>query len=301
MMRDGTTPPRHGRHTGDEGRSGPGALLSADEERALALRSAAGDDAATDLLVTSHLRMVIRLARSYGRFGLPINDLIQEGTIGLIQAVRKFNPDRDARLSTYAMWWIRAAMQDYVVRSWSLVRVGKTAAHRPLFFNLKRLAGDLRVSADALGDEMLAKLARRFGMSTAEVAGFARRIAGMDNSLDVPVSGGFGSGGDAATPTETLIDRLRSDAPSPEDIAMENGMGRLWRGLIDRALGMLPAREATIIRLRHMGDAALTFEAIGRELGLSKDRVRQLEKRAMEQLREILNPLVAAHGLPGAP
>ncbi|HSK41096.1 MAG TPA: RNA polymerase factor sigma-32 [Arenibaculum sp.] len=266
--------------------------LTAEEERDLARRSAAGDDAAAERLIQTHLKMVFKVARAYGRFGLPVNDLIQEGTIGLIQAVRKFNPDRDARLSTYAAWWIRAAIQDYVVRSWSLVRVGKTAAHRALFFAIKRMAADLKTGADALSDEVLTRLAARFDLPKAEVSGFAGRICGLDQSLDVPVS-------DEAD-ADTLLERLPGDQASPEEIVAEGSSCKLLQSLVDRALTMLPAREATIIRRRHLSDAVPTFEAIGRELGISKDRVRQLEKRALERLRDVLSPLVATHGLPGA-
>jgi RNA polymerase sigma-32 factor len=269
--------------------------LTPDEERDLALRSAAGDDAAAQRLVTSHLRLVVRIARSYRRFGLPVNDLIQEGTVGLIQAVRRFDPDHEARLGTYAMWWVRAAIQDYVVRSWSLVRVGKTAAHRALFFNLKKRAAELKVGADALGDEMMAKLARRFDLPIVEVFGLAQRIAGFDQSLDAPLADASGHGEDG----ESFLDRLPAEQPTPEDVVAEGSIGRLWSGMIDRALAMLPAREATIIRRRHLSEAVPTFEAIGRELGISKDRVRQLEKRALERLRDALEPTVSAHGLPG--
>jgi RNA polymerase sigma-32 factor len=274
-------------------------LLTRDEERDLARRSAAGDAMAEERLITSHLRVVVRLARSYGRFGLPINDLVQEGTLGLIQAVRRFNPERDVRLSTYAMWWIRAAMQEYIVRSWSLVRVGKTAAHRALFFNLRRIAAELsptswRGAADAFSDDVLARLARRFGLPVAEVAALARRVSGFDQSLDAPL---------AAAPlseaSATLLERLPDERPSPEEIVTATRMSRLWSNLIERALAMLPAREATIIRLRHLSEAAPTFETIGGELGLSKDRVRQLEKQAMERLRKLLKPFALANDLPG--
>lgn len=264
--------------------------LSPEEERELARRSAAGDADAADRLVRTHLRLVVKVARSYHRFGLPANDLIQEGTIGLIQAVRKFNPDRGVRLGTYALWWVRAAIQDYVVRSWSLVRVGKTAAHRALFFSLKRMAAELRTGVDALSDEVLAKLAARFDLPRAEVTGFAWRIARHDQSLDTPVANDPDAG--------SMLDRLGSGGPTPEDIAAERGAARLWSTMIDRALAMLPAREAAIIRHRHLSEAAPTFEAIGRDLGISKDRVRQLEKRALERLREVLRPLAVAHGLP---
>ncbi len=261
-------------------------FLTPEEERDLARRAADGDAAAADHLVVSHLSVVIVVARRYGRFGFPVNDLIQEGTVGLIHAVRKFDPDRNARLATYALWWIRAAIQDYVVRSWSLVRVGKTAAHKALFFALKRHGAESRPGAEALGEDVLGRLARRFDLPPAEVAGLANRVAAPDHPLDAPSSSG-------------LADRLTADQPSPEDIVAATGMARLWSGLIDKALAMLPAREAAIIRERHLAEAAKTFEAIGRELGLSKDRVRQLEKQALARLRDMLKPLAAAHGLPG--
>jgi RNA polymerase sigma-32 factor len=268
--------------------------LTPDEERDLALRSAAGDSVAAERLVASHLRVVVKIARSYGRFGLPVNELIQEGTVGLIQAVRKFNPDGGARLGTYAMWWIRASIQDYVVRSWSLVRVGKTAAHKALFFALKKVAAEQRTSSAALNDDALSVLATRFELPEAEVSGLAHRIARFDQSLNAPLRDGDGED------DEALIDHLPADQPNPEEIVEERSIGSLWTGLIDKALAMLPAREAAIIRQRHMSDAAPTFEAIGRELGISKDRVRQLEKRALMRLREMLKPSAAAHGLPGA-
>lgn len=270
-------------------------LLLPEEERALARRAAAGDVDAAERLILRHLRCVFAVARRYVRFGLPVNDLVQEGTLGLIRAVRKFDPERDNRLATYAMWWIRAAIQDYVVRSWSLVRVGKTAPHKALFFNLKAQAARLpKSSAEGLGDDVLGGLARRFGLPLAEVAGLARRIAGFDQPLDAPLGHGAGDDGGA-----TLADRLAADQPTPEEVAAANGMARLWTNLLDGALAMLPAREAAIIRERYLNDAARTFEAIGRDLGLSKDRVRQLEKRAIERLRELLGPFAAAHGLPG--
>ncbi len=271
-------------------------FLTPDRERALAKRAASGDAAAAQQLVVSHLRMVISIARGYGRLGFPLNDLIQEGTVGLLQAVRKFNPDHDARLATYAMWWVRAAIQDYVVRSWSLVRVGKTAAHKSLFFVLRREAGARAVGhPEHIGDDVLAALAHRFNVSVAEVTGLARRIAGSDHSLDAAVP----SGHDADHVGSSLADRMVDPSQSPEDIAADNSVARFWSTLIDGALAMLPAREAAIIRDRYLSDAARTFEAIGRDLGLSKDRVRQLEKRALERLRDLLQPLFSTHGLPG--
>ena len=264
----------------------------------MARRAAAGDGAAAERLVVSHLAVVTTVARRYGRLGLPINDLIQEGTIGLIQAVRKFDPDHNARLATYAMWWIRAAIQDYVVRSWSLVRVGKSAAHKALFFSLKRHSAESRPGGhfgESLAEEVLSRLASRFRLPPAEVAGLARRVAGKDQPLDAPLPSSAEGGG----PWGSFADRLAADQPTPEEIVAASGMTRLWVGLIDKALAMLPAREAAIIRERHMSDVVKTFEAIGRELGLSKDRVRQLEKQALARLRDLLKPQAAVHGLPG--
>ncbi len=273
-------------------------FLTPDEERQLALLAAAGDAAAAERLIVSHLRVVNAVARRYGRLGLPVNDLIQEGTLGLIHAVRKFNPDHNARLATYAMWWIRAAIQDYIVRSWSLVRVGKTAAHKALFFSLKRQGAESRPAGhfgEHLAEDVLGRLARRFRLPPAEVAGLARRVAGKDQPLDAPMPSS--RPGDGAS--GSFADRLAADQPTPEEIVAASGMTRLWVGLIEKALAMLPAREAAIIRERHMGDVVKTFEAIGRELGLSKDRVRQLEKQALARLRDLLKPQAAVHGLPG--
>jgi RNA polymerase sigma-32 factor len=207
--------------------------LTPDEERDLALRSAAGDQAAAERLVASHLRVVVKIARSYGRFGLPVNELIQEGTVGLIQAVRKFNPDSGARLGTYAMWWIRAAIQDYVVRSWSLVRVGKTAAHKALFFALKKVAAEQRKSSAALNEDALSVLATRFELPQAEVSGLAKRIAHFDQSLDAPLR-------DAEGAETTAAQEIRDWSATPDEdlvndetrVAMEKAIAELpddWR------------------------------------------------------------------------
>jgi RNA polymerase sigma-32 factor len=267
--------------------------LTPKEERDLALRSAAGDAAAEQRLVAGHIRLVLGLARRYRRLGLPEGDLLQEGTLGLIHAVRRFDPNRDARLATYASWWVRATIQDYVVRSWSLVRVGKGAGCRMAFFALARRAAELRTSADALSDEALSRMAGRFRLSLGEVRGLARRLAGRDRSLDLP------AGDDPDGPA--LLDRLPSPHAGPEEIAACRGAARLWTGLLDRALAMLPTREQAIIRRRHLSDSPPTLEAIGRELGISKARVRQLERRALDRLRAALAPAAEANGLPAGP
>lgn len=264
--------------------------LSPEEERRLAQQLAAGDRSAETQLVLSHLRLVWKSARLYGRLGIPVADLVQEGTIGLIQAIRKFNPDCHNRLSTYASWWVRAAMQEHVVRTWSLVRVGKTASHRSLFLSLRRfMAGPAAVGrpdpAAAIPDELLPRLVERFRLPAAEIATMARRLLLPDQALDAPM--GSASEGEEGP---TLADQLADAQPTPEDLAEEDSLSRLRHRLLDSALRLLPEREAYIIRIRHLIDPAPTFDSIGRDLGISKDRVRQLEQRAITRLRTLLQP-----------
>jgi RNA polymerase sigma-32 factor len=251
-------------------------FLSAEEEADLACRALAGDAAAEERLICSHLRFVVRMARAYRSYGLPLSDLIQEGTVALIQAVRRYDPSRGARLATFAMWSIRAALQEQVVSSWSLVRIGTTATQRTLFLKLRRLSAEMRENADALGEEVFQALARRFDLPTAEVATVAARAGGRDRSLD------------AATGTGRLADRLVQPQPSPEEEAAAVSDQRFWSGLLDRALALLPEREAAVIKGRYLREQRASFAGLGRELGLSKDRVRQLEAKALERLRSAM-------------
>ena len=267
-------------------------MLSREEEATLARRSHGGDVAAARRLVTSHLRFVIKIARGYRSYGLPMTDLVQEGTIGLIQAVRRFNPERDARLSTYAMWWIRAAMQEYVVRSWSLVRVGTSSAHRALFLNLRRRAIELMDAADGAGEELVQSLARRFGVPVREVLSMAWRATGADRSLNaIPRGRAEGDG-------EEWIVRLPDARPTPEDAATEASVLRFWRGVLARAIGGLSPREKVVIERRYLAEAKATFEALAGELGISKERARQLEKAALAKLRTALLPARRSEDLP---
>jgi len=260
-------------------------MLDRDEEQRLARRAGNGDGEAAHRLVASHLRFVIKIARTYRDSGLPMSDLVQEGTVGLIHAVRRFNPDRGVRLSTYAMWWIRAAMQDHAVRSWSLVRIGTTNAQKAMFLRLRQMTAEFIDGAGELSDELTTRMARGFGTTAAEVRALARRIAAGDVSLDQP----FFSGDDR----HTLADTLASDAPTPEDHAAETSERHFLGEMLDKALAMLPPREELIIRMRYFEDVRHTFEAIGHEIGLSKDRVRQLEAQALERLRDLLQPALA--------
>lgn len=255
-------------------------MLGRDEERRLTTRAEQGDAEAMRRLIGSHLRYVIRIARSYRGWGVPMADLVQEGVLGLMQAVRRFDPDRDVRLSTFAGWWIRQAMQEQALRSWSMVRIGTSNAQRMLALKLRRMV-DAWGERDEPADDKLAALAEQFGTSFQEVVRLARRMAGRDTSLDHDGAAGAG-----------LIERLTSDWPSPEQLLVRVREHRLLREAIGTALARLSPREKLIIEKRYFEDVRHTFEAIGRELGVSKDRVRQLEARALEKLRAFLEPIL---------
>jgi RNA polymerase sigma-32 factor len=264
---------------GDESSDAP--LLTREEEVDLAKRSVAGDRAAMARLIKAHRRFVIKIARKYRNYGLPMNDLVQEGTIGFIQAVKRFDPSRDVRLNTYAMWWIRASIQDHVIRSWSLVRVGTTAAQKALFFKLRRMMAELKGSADALGEEFLSPLAKRFGMPLKEARTVAMRASSLDQSLNRPIG---------RNDPEEWLAQVPDQQPTPEDTVVAASDRHFWNGLLARAFAALSPRERAIIRGRYLRERGQTREAIGRELGISKERVRQLEARALAKLRQFLGP-----------
>lgn len=257
--------------------------LGVAEERALAERARAGDEAAAATLVRSHLGFVVHIARRYRRFGIPLNDLVQEGTIGLIHAVRRFDPGRNIRLCTYAAWWIRAHIQAYVVRSWSLVRLSTGTAQRALFFRLRRMMADLKGGAGHLSEDVLRPLALRFKVPMREVLALARRAAGFDRSLDA-------GPGEAKLPAAELAD----PAPNPEEQVAAASQQRWRQGLIARAMKALSQRERAIIAGRYLAELAKTRDVLARELGISAERVRQLEQKALEKLRTLLAPLQRA-------
>jgi RNA polymerase sigma-32 factor len=258
------------------------ARLSRDEERELIVQLRRGDAAAAGRLIASHLRFVVHIAKRYRTHGQPLSDLVQEGTVGLMEALKRFNPERDTRLATYAMWWIRASIQDYVVRSRSLVKIGTTAAQKALFFNLRRMAGAL-ADGEPVAEEFARALAVRFNTSVSEVVALARRIARPDQSLDAAVSAESG---------DRLIDRVADSRPTPEDVLAAQSEFQFWRERLGRALAALPPRELTIIRRRFLAENAPTRAALARELGLSKERVRQLELRALARLRTLIETAV---------
>lgn len=262
--------------------------LTREEEVALVAASRRGDDRAGARLIASHLRFVLFIVKRYRRFGCPAAELFQEGTIGLIEAIRRFNPDRGVRLSTYAMWWIRAAIQDYVVRSRSLVRIGTTAAQKSMFFALcRRMSGlpdvDAAGDGEALGEDAARAIAHRFNSSVAEVMSLARRIARPDRSLDRAWATGEGS-------DRSLIERLADHAPGPEERLVRLQEARRRLGALVAALKRLPPREFLIIQRRYLAAKRQSRVRLGRELGLSKERVRQLELRALARLRTVVEP-----------
>ena len=258
-------------------------LLAPAEEVELARRAEAGDQEAVHRLVGSHLRMVISVAKGYRGWGLPLNELVQQGAYGLVQAVRRFDPERGVRLSTYAMWWVRSAIQDHVLHSWSAVRLGTSNAQKMLALRLRRIAGDMIGAETDPADDRIARLAEKFNATAADVVRLARRMTGRDGSLDDPAPGGLAP-----------IDRLASEQATPEQALARDTERRLITDALSAALAKLTPRERLVIHKRYLDDAKQTFDAIGRELGVSKDRARQLEARALAKLAEMLRPVVAS-------
>lgn len=257
-------------------------LLTRDEEHALAVAwREAGDQQALHRLVRAYGRLVVAMAARYRYYGLPFQDLVQEGNVGLMLAAVRFDPARDVRFSTYAGWWVRSLLQDYVLRNWSIVRTGVTASHKSLFFKLRRL----RASLDSLtGEGRLSSqtrdlIARRLGVPARDVEVMDQRLAANDQSLNVSLTEG--------SPDEWQ-DRLVDDRPSPEDLACRQHDER-QRGIwLHAALQQLNRREQAVIYGRRLGARAVTLEEMGHRLGVSKERVRQIETRAFAKLRTTL-------------
>ncbi len=256
-------------------------LLAADHERDLAKRwRENGDQRALNELITAYLRLVIAMAARFRHYGLPMSDLVQEGNVGLMQAAARFEPEREVRFSTYASWWIRSAMQDFVLRNWSIVRTGTTSAQKSLFFNLRRLRAKIGdVNDSGISAESRAKVARALGVPEQDVDAMAARMSAPDRSLNAPLA----EDGDGE-----WQDLLADNAASPEAEVMEAHDDIARTTLVQAALGELNEREQLIIRERKLVPETVTLEALGARLGISKERVRQIEGNALEKLRRAL-------------
>jgi len=256
-------------------------ILSIEDEIRLARRwRDEGDVEAARTLVTSHLKLVVKIARQYQKFTLPFEDLISEGTIGLMKAVRKFDPEKGYRLSTYALWWIKAEITEFVLKSWSLVRIGSITVQKKLFYNLHRAKARLQnLDADATGTDIDGQLAEELGVSVDDVQYLGARLEKGDMSLDQPVmefSDGEG---------ESYLDRLPSDAPDPERQVLTADQESYRRRLIDRALLSLSERDREIIKARRLSEDGVTLEELGSRFGISRERVRQIEERALKKIK----------------
>jgi len=243
------------------------------------------DTEAAHKLVTSHLRLVAKIAMGYRGYGLPINEVIAEGNIGLMQAVKRFEPERGFRLATYAMWWIRAAIQEYILRSWSLVKLGTTAAQKKLFFNLRRVKGQIEALEEGdLKPDQVENIAKRLGVPKEEVINMNRRLASPDSSLNTPL------GGESESEWQ---DWLADDSIDQETRLAESEELEERRTLLSTALEELTPRERDILEARRLRDDPMTLEDLSVKYGISRERVRQIEVRAFEKLQDKMKAALA--------
>ena len=245
-----------------------------------------GDRDAAHQLVTSHLRLVARIAMGYRGYGLPVGEVISEGNVGLMQAVKRFDPDKGFRLATYAMWWIRAAIQEYILRSWSLVKMGTTAAQKKLFFNLRKIKGQLKALEEGdLRPDQVKLIATRLGVTEEDVVSMNRRLAG-DSSLNAPVRNDAESG--------EWQDWLVDDTVDQETALAESEERDQRRDMLNDALKGLNARERRVFEARRLADEPLTLEELSAEFGVSRERIRQIEVRAFEKVQKAVQKAAAA-------
>jgi RNA polymerase sigma-32 factor len=255
-------------------------MLEPQEEYMLAKRYAEhGDRDAAHKLVTSHLRLVAKIAMGYRGYGLPIGEVISEGNVGLMQAVKRFEPERGFRLATYAMWWIKAAIQEYILRSWSLVKMGTTANQKRLFFNLRKAKSQIQALDDGdLRPDQVKQIAKKLSVSEEEVVSMNRRLGG-DASLNAPIRAAEGDSGE-------WMDWLADDADTPEATLAEQDELDQRRAMLKDAMGVLDKRERRIFEARRLAEDPLTLEQLSEEFDVSRERVRQLEVRAFEKVQK---------------
>ncbi|MCC0057287.1 MAG: RNA polymerase sigma factor RpoH [Rhodobiaceae bacterium] len=268
-------------------------MLQPDEEFMLAKRWREHEDRdAAHQLVTSHLRLVAKIAMGYRGYGLPIGEVISEGNVGLMQAVKRFEPDKGFRLATYAMWWIRASIQEYILRSWSLVKMGTTASQKKLFFNLRKVKG--QISAIEEGDlhpDQVATIATKLGVSEDDVVSMNRRLSG-DSSLNAPLRSDGDGGGE-------WQDWLVDESIDQETELAESEELEMRRGLLANAIKGLNDREKRIFTARRLSEDPMTLEALSEEFGVSRERVRQIEVRAFEKVQQaVQKAAVEAEAVP---
>jgi RNA polymerase sigma-32 factor len=255
-------------------------MLAKDEEFMLAKRWQEHEDPdAAHRMVTSHLRLVAKIAMGYRGYGLPIGEVISEGNVGLMQAVKKFDPDKGFRLATYAMWWIRASIQEYILRSWSLVKMGTTAAQKKLFFNLRKAKSEIEALQEGdLRPDQVSQIATKLGVLDEEVVSMNRRLAGGDASLNAPLR----SDGDSEW-QDWLVD---DKTPSQETVIADSQEMSLRMSLLETAMTELTERERHILTERRLKDDPTTLEDLAGHYGVSRERVRQIEVRAFEKLQK---------------
>ncbi len=257
-------------------------MLEQSEEFMLAKRwQEHQDPEAAHKMVTSHLRLVAKIAMGYRGYGLPMSEVISEGNVGLMQAVKRFDPDRGFRLATYAMWWIRAAIQEYILHSWSLVKIGTTAAQKKLFFNLRRVKGQLKALEEGdLHPETVKEIATRLNVPEDDVVNMNRRLAAPDHSLNAPMR----SDGDGGEWQEWLVD----DVDTQETQLAESQEFGKRKQLLDKALKLLNPRERRILAERRLKDEPTTLEDLSKEFNISRERVRQIEVRAFDKVQRAI-------------
>ncbi len=254
-------------------------MLDAEEEYMLAKNwKENGNLKSAHKLVTSHLRLVAKIAMGYRGYGLPVNELISEGNIGLMQAVKKFDPDKGFRLATYAMWWIKAAIQEYVLRSWSLVKMGTTTAQKKLFFNLKKLKNQIAPGQEGdLKDEQVNEISKRLAVESHEVVNMNRRMMGQEKSLNDPIKSGE---------TDEWQDWLVDDSLDQELLVSQKQEYDDKKELLSSAMNMLNGREKEIIIARRLSEEPKTLEELSKKYKISRERIRQIETKAFEKLQK---------------
>ncbi len=261
-------------------------MLEPEEEYMLAKSWKEHEDSeSAHKLVTSHLRLVAKIAMGYRGYGLPMGEVISEGNVGLMQAVKKFEPEKGFRLATYAMWWIRASIQEYILRSWSLVKIGTTAAQKKLFFNLRKIKGQISALEDGdLRPDQVEKIATRLGVTEGEVVMMNRRMTGGDNSLNAPMGGEEGG----SEWQDWLVDETETQE---EELADREELDDR-RVLLTAAMAELNERERHIFEKRRLADPPITLEDLSKEFGVSRERVRQIEVRAFEKVQKAMHAAV---------